>query len=89
VIGGAAADRLRALGTIDLLEITPDVEPLSKQLLAAGALPPKAQLDALHLAVATVSGMQYLLTWNCKHLANASMWDIINGTCRLGGYEPQ
>lgn len=56
--------------------------------LAAGtALPDNAKTDALHVAVATVHGIDYLLTWNCKHIANAVIRPRIEGVCRAAGYE--
>lgn len=58
----AAADRLATLVGIDLLSIGPEVPPLASHLLTTGALPMKARLDALHLAVAAVNGLEYLLT---------------------------
>src|ERR1700722_10901245 len=73
----AAAERMEVLNKVDRLEIGPKVETLAERLLSDGALPAKAQVDALHLAVAAVSGMQYLLTWNCKHLANGFLWRMI------------
>ena len=84
----AATERAAALAGIDLLEITPKVEPLAVALLKAGALPAKARIDALHLAVAAVSGMEFLLTWNCRHLANAMLWAKMEDTCRAEGFEP-
>jgi len=48
----------------------------------------KAKTDALHIAVATVHGIDYLLTWNCKHIANAVMRPKIEAICRAFGYEP-
>jgi len=53
-----------------------------------GLLPPKAAIDALHLALATVHGMDYLLTWNCTHLANAALRSRLEAVCRAQGYEP-
>ena len=47
-----------------------------------------AKADALHIAVATVHGMDYLLTWNCTHIANAIMRPKIESICRVAGYEP-
>jgi hypothetical protein len=44
--------------------------------------------DALHIAVATVHGMDYLLTWNCTHIANAITRPKIELICRVAGYEP-
>ena len=52
------------------------------------ALPAQAAQDALHLAVACVHGMQYLLTWNCTHLANARLRSRIERVCRDAGYVP-
>ena len=63
--------RLEALSTLTLLRRTPDVDELAVAFLAAGPLPAKAQADAVHLAVATVYRVEYLATWNLKHLANA------------------
>jgi predicted nucleic acid-binding protein len=57
-------------------------------LVARVPLPGKAQVDALHVAVAAVNGVQYLLTWNCKHIANASLRPRIESVCRDLGYEP-
>ena len=51
-------------------------------------MPQKAVEDALHVAVATLNGMDYLLTWNFKHIANAIMRYKIERVCRLAGYEP-
>ena len=56
--------------------------------IAGAAIPEKAKIDALHIAVATVHGMNYLLTWNCKHIANAVMRPKIEAMCRASGYEP-
>jgi len=51
-------------------------------------LPEKAAIDALHISIATVGGMDYLLTWNCKHIANASLRPKIERISRAAGYEP-
>ena len=51
-------------------------------------MPEKAGVDALHIAIATVHGMDYLLTWNCKHIANAEMQSPIAAICLSRGYEP-
>ena len=49
---------------------------------------PDAATDALHMALAAVHGMNYLLTWNCRHIANASIRRAVEHQCRLAGYEP-
>jgi hypothetical protein len=64
------------------------VAPLAEKLLAERALPAKAHLDALHVAVAAANGVEYLLTWNLKHLANAVLWPRIDDACRDAGYTP-
>jgi hypothetical protein len=66
-----AARRLTILRTLTPLEIQGEPARIAAELLAAGLLPAKAQLDALHWATASFHNMDYLLTWNLKHLANA------------------
>ena len=85
---GAASGRLAALEDAVLLEVTEDAIILAENLVAGGALPPKARVDALHVAMAAVHGMDYLLTWNCKHIANASLRGRIEDLCRAAGFEP-
>lgn len=83
-----AQRRLAVLEEAALLEITEEAAALAEQLISRGPLPQKAAEDALHIAVAVVNGLDYLLTWNCKHIANAKMRDKIDEVCRLQGYEP-
>ena len=66
----AAGNRLAALRGIKLLDITMYCIELAKDLVAAGIVPAKASEDALHIAIATVHFSDYLLTWNCRHIAN-------------------
>jgi hypothetical protein len=82
----AAIERAVFLDQVGLLDITPEVYRLGEQLIAAGALPPKARMDGLHLAVATVNGMDFLMTWNCRHLANAALRHKIETCCDEAGY---
>ena len=51
-------------------------------------IPDIAEMDAYHIAVAAVNGMEYLLTWNCTHIANAVMRPRIEEICRQEGFEP-
>lgn len=67
----AAADRLRLLDGLTLLDINSDVQTLAATLLSAHTMPQKAVADALHVAAAAIGGVKYLLTLNCKHIANA------------------
>ena len=68
-----ATQRLEIARNFPLLELNQDVEALAEQFLSRSNLPAKANVDAIHIAAATVHGMNYLLTWNCKHIANAQM----------------
>lgn len=71
-----------------LADVTGTARELGARLLREAALPPKAIADALHIAVAAVNGIDNLLTWNCTHLANASMLPRVNDICRDAGFEP-
>lgn len=68
-----AAQRLELLRDFPLLALNQAVQGLATQFLARSSLPVKAKVDAIHIAAATVHGMDYLLTWNCKHIANAQI----------------
>ncbi|MGK7880829.1 MAG: type II toxin-antitoxin system VapC family toxin [Crocosphaera sp.] len=68
-----AAQRLNLLKSLRLLELTEEAFELSQAFLNQSNLPPKATNDALHMALATVYSLDYLLTWNCKHMANAQI----------------
>ena len=84
----AVKRRLDAVENIPELALTNKAEELAAKLLEGAALPQKAKADALHIAIATVHGMDYLLTWNCTHIANAIMRPRIESICRSAGYEP-
>jgi predicted nucleic acid-binding protein len=68
-----AAQRLNLLQSLMLLELTEDAFELSQAFLTQSNLPLKASNDALHMALATVYNLDYLVTWNCKHMANAQI----------------
>lgn len=80
--------RLAALDETLLLMVNQDTVNLARKLVEKGPLPEKAAVDALHIAIATVHGMDYLLTWNCKHIANAEMQTAVATISRADGYEP-
>ena len=84
----AAQQRLEALLEIPLLELNEETLTFAEKLVQDGLLPPNAVEDALYIAVATLNGMDYLLTWNFKHLANATVRYRIEQACRQLGYEP-
>lgn len=83
----AAQKRLDILEPIPLLELNEKAISLARILLD-GVIPQKAVEDALHIAVATIHGMDYLLTWNCKHIANAEKEHAIASICRSNNFEP-
>jgi hypothetical protein len=68
-----AALRLTALTGLPVLPISTDIEKPAAEFLNTGALPPGARSDAVHLAAASCASIDYLLTWNCRHLANAQI----------------
>lgn len=67
----AAARRLALLADMPLLLPDVRVEQVADQIISRSLIPPTARLDALHIASATVGGVEYLLTQNCRHIANA------------------
>lgn len=67
----AARDRLTALAGIPLVPTDARVEAVADELIARSLMPAKARLDALHVATAAIAGVQFLLTQNCRHIANA------------------
>ncbi len=84
----AAAERLKILQDLPLLEQTEEATRLAQALVDRVPLPERAAVDALHVAIAAVHGVDYLLTWNCTHIANATLRDPIESVCRENGYEP-
>lgn len=77
----AAGKRLGLVKKIAILDVSDDVIELAAHLIAAKAIPKKAVQDAYHVAISAIHGMDYLLTWNCKHIANAEMRLRIQKTC--------
>ncbi len=84
----AAGRRLRALADLRILRTTEEAEVLARALLDEGALPGAAGIDALHVAVAAVHGMDMLLTWNLGHLANAETMPTVARVLLSRGYGP-
>jgi predicted nucleic acid-binding protein len=79
--------RLAALDGLPQLDLTEEVARLAERLLRKGVLPPKAARDAVHIAVATVHRMDFLLTWNFKHIANAHVRKMADRLFRQANYE--
>ena len=68
----AAEERLRVITDIPSISIAAEAESLASALLASNAVPANSVRDALHIAIAATQGMDYLVTWNFKHINNAS-----------------
>lgn len=84
----AAAERLKVLEGLPVLRASDEATAPAQRLVNEGTLPKTAGADALHIALAVSGGVEYLLTWNCRHIANAAMRSRIEAVCRTSGYEP-
>lgn len=84
----AAQERLEIVEVLEVLEVIDAVRDLAMTLISRGAIPHSEPRDALHISIAAVHGVEYLVTWNFKHIANASLRSRIEAACRAGGCEP-
>ena len=84
----AAHSRLTALETVTRLDTTEEAAALTRRLLELGAFPREAAADAAHVGIAATHRVDYLLTWNLRHIANAAVRSRIERACRKAGYEP-
>lgn len=85
---GAAERRLAPLAECSLLDAGPEVADLARHLASSVPLPPRAAADAFHIAIAARHGIDYLLTWNCAHIANAELRPRIDRACVARGCAP-
>jgi|SRR5262245_25936136 len=81
----AASRRFECLTGIPVLELDTTVVDFGNRLLRTRVVPAKASIDAVHIAVAAVHHMDYLVTWNCSHIANAAIRVKIENACRDAG----
>jgi predicted nucleic acid-binding protein len=82
-----AMRRLEIIRGIPVLPVTGSILQLATDLIAKGPIPRAAAGDAAHIAIATVYGCEYLLTWNCRHIANAELRRAIRRVIEEHGYE--
>lgn len=82
----SAAKRLELLRKLPELKIIESAQLLAAILITQGALPNKAQIDALHISIAAVHNIDYLLTWNCRHIDNPATKPIMRMVCTKEGY---
>jgi len=81
-----ASRRQDYLDGIPVLKTDDEARTLAEKLISEGAMPETAGPDALHVAVAAVQGMDYLLTWNCRHIDNAALRPLLRSVCAAAGY---
>ena len=84
----AAQQRLGVVSSLTVLELLPEVNVLVQKLLDTGAVPWNAEPDAQHIAIATVHGIEYLVSWNHKHIVNEHKREHINQVCQATGFQP-
>lgn len=82
-----AENRIKLLDNCELLVTTIEILSIAKQLINHAAPPQKSNADATHIAIAAVNNIDYLLTWNCKHIANPTTFPTIQKTLELLGYK--
>ena len=84
----AARARLSILDSLATLDASAGSDALAETLVRTAAVPQTAIRDAAHIAIAAVNGVEYLVTWNFRHIANAVARPLIESACRTAGYEP-
>ena len=82
----AAKERMAIVGPLPLLDISEAVLNLASAILQSGAIPTKAARDAAHIAVSAVHAIDFLLTWNCAHIANAQIVKVVQRICAEHGF---
>ena len=78
--------RLDLLDGVPLLQVTDEVKALARKVLASGLLPATADRDAAHIALASAYEMDILLSWNCRHIANAAIQARLRKLAEAAGF---
>lgn len=84
----AAQRRLEVLGNLPVLDMSSEAIMLVDELIDAGAVPPHSRPDAQHIAIAVVSNIEYLVSWNYRHIVNETQRRQINEVCHSAGFQP-
>ena len=84
----AAQQRLEVVSLLRILDTFPEADMLAQKLLDAGAVPRNSLTDAQHIAIATVHGVEYLASWNHKHIVNEHRREHIKRVCQEAGFQP-
>ena len=85
---GAAQRRFDVVANLTILDLSPEVDKLAQDLIDAGALPHQARSDAQHIACAAVNNIDYLVSWNYKHIVNEIKRQLINEVCHVARFSP-
>ncbi len=83
-----AERRITLLDDLRTSPLSPEAAALAHKLIEAGAVPPQSLSDAQHIAIAVVHGIEYLVSWNYKHIVNETKRQHINDVCVATGYQP-
>jgi hypothetical protein len=83
----AAQRRMAVIDTLPLLDLTFEVDGLAETIIQSGLLPASASRDAVHIAVTAVHQVHFLLTWNCRHIANATIFRDLQHIIMSAGYD--
>ena len=84
----AAQQRIEITSRLTVLENLPEIDILVQKLLDSGAVPPNSRPDAQHIAIATVHSVEYLVSWNHKHIVNQQKREHIKQICQEAGFQP-
>jgi predicted nucleic acid-binding protein len=79
--------RLETLQTVPLLQVTDGIKELARKVLTSGLLPATADRDAVHIALASAYNVDILLSWNCRHIANAAIQSRLRRLVESAGFE--
>ena len=84
----AAPARLATLASLATLDATAEADRLAETFIRTEAIPRTAIRDAAHIAIAAANGVEYFVTWNFCHIANAVARPLIESACRIAGLDP-
>ena len=84
----AAQHRLEMLADLPVLDVSSESIMLEESLIDVGAVPQRSRPDAQHIAIATVNSIEYLISWNYKHIVNETKRNLINDVCHAAGFQP-
>ena len=84
----AVRDRLAAIASLRILAADKESAELTRSLIQGHAMTPHAKSDAMHVAIAVANGVDYLVTWNLRNIANPRLIPLIDKTCLSRGYAP-